>query len=237
MDFDFMAVVSAWPMLLSGLAWTVVLTAVATVLGLLLAIACAWARVYGSAPVRWVVGVYVELIRNTPFIIQLFFVFFGLPGLGVKLAPATASVIAIVLNLGAYAAEIIRAGIEATPRGQVEAASSLALTPRQVFVHVVLPPALKHMWPSLVGQVIIVMLGSSVCGQISMAELSYAANLIQTRTYRAFEAYIVVAVIYLALSVAVRHLMTWFGARFLFGSGNASHRPLARASGAAQRKA
>ena len=77
---------------------------------------------------RWVAGTYVELIRNTPFIVQLFFVFFGLPAAGVKLTPEIASVIAMVINLGAYAAEIVRAGIEATPKGQYEAAASLALT-------------------------------------------------------------------------------------------------------------
>ncbi|HEY0294870.1 MAG TPA: amino acid ABC transporter permease [Bordetella sp.] len=231
MTFDFMAVLASWPMLLAGLGWTILLTAVATVLGVFLAIVCAWGRVYGSTLVRWIVGIYVELIRNTPFIIQLFFVFFGLPGLGIKLTPAAASIIAIVLNLGAYAAEILRAGIEATPRGQIEAGYSLALTPTQVFTRVVLPPALKHMWPSLVGQVIIVMLGTAVCGQISMDELSYAANLIQTRTYRAFEAYIIVAVIYLALSMSVRRLLTWLGERFFFGRS-----AVPPAAGAARRR-
>lgn len=216
-EFDFLAVLAAWPMLLSGLAWTVALTAVSTVFGVLLGIACAWARVYGAPALRWVVGSYVELVRNTPFIIQLFFVFFGLPGLGVKLTPATASIIAMVLNLGAYSAEILRAGIEATPRGQIEAGLSLALTPRQVFTRVVLPPAFRRIWPALVGQIIIVMLGSSVCGQISATELSYAANLIQSRTYRAFEAFIVAALIYLALAMALRRLLMWLGARFLFG--------------------
>jgi polar amino acid transport system permease protein len=163
------------------------------------------------------VGTYVELIRNTPFIVQLFFVFFGLPAAGVKLTPETASIIAMVVNLGAYATEIIRAGIEATPRGQIEAAMSLALNRAQIFLHVVLPPALKKVWPALVSQIIIVMLGSAVCGQISTEELSYAANLIQSRNFRAFEAFIIATAIYLALSVGVRKLLNWLGPRFLFG--------------------
>ena len=132
------------------------------------------------------VGLYVELIRNTPFIVQLFFLFFGLPSLGIKLSPESASVLAMVINLGAYATEIIRAGIEATPRGQIEAALSLALSRAQVFTRVVLPPALRKVWPALVSQIIIVMLGSAVCGQISTEELSYAANLIQSRNFRSF---------------------------------------------------
>ncbi len=123
----------------------------------------------------------------------------------------------MVVNLGAYATEIIRAGIEATPRGQTEAALSLALSRMQTFVYVVLPPALKKVWPALVSQIIIVMLGSAVCGQISVEELSFSANLIQSRNFRAFEAFIIAALVNLALSVAVRRALNWFGPRFLFG--------------------
>src|SRR6185436_19835305 len=107
----------------------------------------------GPLWLRTVVGSYVELVRNTPFIVQLFFVFFGLPALGVKLSPEAASVIAMVVNLGAYATEIVRAGIEATPRGQIEAALSLALNRWQIFTRVVLPPALRKVWPALVSQI------------------------------------------------------------------------------------
>ena len=134
----------------------------------------------GRAGCAGVVGVYVELIRNTPFIVQLFFIFFGLPQLGVKLSPELASVLAMVVNLGAYAAEIVRAGIEATPRGQIEAGAQPGADPAAGVPRVVLPPALEQVWPALVSQIIIVMLGSAVCGQISTQELSYAANLIQS---------------------------------------------------------
>jgi polar amino acid transport system permease protein len=214
---DFAAVLADWPMLVHGLGWTVGLTAVSATVGVLLGIACAWARVYGNMPLRAGVGAYVELIRNTPFIVQLFFIFFGLPAAGFKLSPEVASVLAMVINLGAYAAEIIRAGIQATPKGQIEAAQSLALSPLQTFTRVVLPPALKKVWPSLTSQIIIVMLGSAVCGQISTPELSYAANLIQSRNFRAFEAFIVATLMYLALSIALRGLLQWLGPRFLWG--------------------
>jgi polar amino acid transport system permease protein len=216
-NLDFAAVLVEWPLLLKGVAWTVGLTAVAAGLGVTLGIFCAWARTEGSRPLRWVVSAYVEAIRNTPFIVQLFFIFFGLPAAGLKLTPEVASIIAMVVNLGAYAAEIVRAGIQATPRGQIEAAISLALTPPQIFTRVVLPPALRKVWPALVSQIIIVMLGSAVCGQISTEELSFAANLIQSRNFRAFEAFIVATVIYLLLSMLVRHLLNWAGTRFIFG--------------------
>ena len=216
-EFDFGAVLAEWPLLLRGVAWTLGLTAVGTVLGLAVGTLCAWARSGGPAWLRALVGAYVELIRNTPFIVQLFFIFFGLPAAGVKLSPEVASVIAMVMNLGAYSTEIIRAGIEATPKGQIEAAVSLALSKAQVFLRVVLPPALKKVWPAMVSQIVIVMLGSAVCGQISTEELSYAANLIQSRNFRAFESFIVATLIYLALAVALRRLLQWAGPRFLFG--------------------
>ena len=214
---DFAAVLDQWPLLLRGAAMTAGLTAVAAVAGVALGVGCAWARSWGP---RWLGAVatgYVELIRNTPFIVQLFFVFFWLPSLGVKLTPEIASVLAMVINLGAYAGEIVRAGLDATPRGQVEAALSLALTRTQAFVHVVLPPALSRVWPAMVSQIVIVMLGSAVCGQISAQELSYYANLILSRNFRAFEAYIIATALYLSLAVALRQLLSWAGPRYLFG--------------------
>ena len=217
-SFDFPAVLAEWPLLAKGVGVTVVLTAISATLGVGLGTACAWARWQGAAWLKAIVGVYVELIRNTPFIVQLFFIFFGLPSLGVKLSPEFASVLAMVINLGAYSAEIVRAGIATTPKGQIEAAQSLALSEMQVFSRVVLPPALKRVWPALVSQIIIVMLGSAVCGQISTAELSYAANLIQSRNFRAFEAFIIATLIYLALSMLLRRLLNWAGPRFIFGS-------------------
>ena len=216
-QFDFVAIALEWPLLAKGVAWTLGLTSVSAFLGVLLGVVCAWVRTQGPVWLKPSVGAYVELIRNTPFIVQLFFIFFGLPMAGVRLSAEWASVIAMVVNLGAYSAEIVRAGIEATPRGQLEAAQSLALSRVQTFIHVVLPPALQRVWPALVSQIIIVMLGSAVCGQISTEELSYAANLIQSRNFRAFEAFIVATVLYLLLSMATRASLNWLGRRWLFG--------------------
>jgi polar amino acid transport system permease protein len=214
---DFPAVLAEWPLLVKGVGATLALTAVSASVGVALGVACAWARLHGAAWLKLIVSAYVELIRNTPFIVQLFFIFFGLPGIGVKLSPEAASVIAMVVNLGAYSAEIVRAGIATTPKGQIEAAQSLALSEMQVFTRVVLPPALKRVWPALVSQIIIVMLGSAVCGQISTPELQYAVNLIQSRNFRAFEAYLVGTAIYLVLAIGLRKLLNWAGPRFIFG--------------------
>ena len=216
-SFDFPAVLAEWPLLVKGVGVTLVLTAVSATVGVALGVACAWARLHGPGWLKAIVGAYVELVRNTPFIVQLFFIFFGLPQIGVKLSPELASVLAMVVNLGAYSAEIVRAGIATTPKGQIEAAQSLALSEMQVFTRVVLPPSLKRVWPALVSQIIIVMLGSAVCGQISTAELQYAVNLIQSRNFRAFESYLIGTLIYLALAMALRRLLNWAGPRFIFG--------------------
>lgn len=217
-EFDFGAVLSEWPFLLKGVYWTLGLTAISTLWGVALGVVFARYKLKGSSGVRWIISSYVEIIRNTPFIVQLFFIFFGLPSLGVKLSPEWASVLAMVVNLSAYSTEIVRAGIQATPPGQLEAAHSLALSEHQIFMRIVLPQALQRIWPALVSQIVIVMLGSSVCGQISTEELSYAANVIQSRNFRAFESFIVATSIYLMLSVLLRWVLNQIGPLFLFGT-------------------
>jgi polar amino acid transport system permease protein len=209
--FDFAAILAYWPVLLKGIGITIELIAFGAVLGVLLGILCAWIRTFGPTFLRPFVMGYVELIRNTPFLIQLFFVFFGLPSLGIHLSEMQAAILAMVINLGAYSAEIIRAGVEVTPKGQLEAAASLALTRFQIFIHVVLLPALRRIWPALSSQIVIVMLGSAVVSQIAVEDLSYAANFIQSRNFRAFESYIVSTAIYLLLAILLRQLLRLLG--------------------------
>ncbi len=213
--FDFAAVFDYTPVLVNGVALTVGLTLISTVAGAAIGIGGAWARSSGPAALRPVVGTYVEVIRNTPFLVQLFFIFFGLPAMGVKLGETQAALLAMIINLGAYSTEIIRAGIEATPRGQYEAADSLGMSRLQAFRYVVLKPAMKRIWPALSSQVVIVMLGSSVCSQVAAEELSFAANFIQSRNFRAFEVYFIAAGLYLLLSILTRWLLARLG-RTLF---------------------
>lgn len=210
-SFDFGWLASYWPVFAAGVAMTLQLIVIGGLLGIALGIACAWARSLGP---RWLgapVAAYVELIRNTPFLIQLFFIFFGLPALGLRLGEVQAATLAMVINLGAYAAEIIRAGIEATPRGQFEAGASLAMSRLQTFRHVVLVPALERIWPALASQVVIVMLGSAVVSQIAVEDLTFAGNFAQSRSFRAFEAYAVSTVIYLGLAIALRAALMRLG--------------------------
>ncbi|QDF97635.1 ABC transporter permease [Azoarcus sp. DD4] len=216
-QFDFAPVFDNTGLLLSGAGFTLALTAVGAVFGIGLGILGAICRAWKLAPFDRIFGVYVEVIRNTPFLVQLFFIFFGLPSLGVKMTEWQAAVLAMVINLGAYSTEIIRAGIQATPRGQIEAAQSLALTRSQIFRHVVLRPALAKVWPALTSQVIIVMLGSAVCSQIATEELTFAANFIQSRNFRAFETYFVTTAIYFAMALLIRQLLIQIGQRYVVG--------------------
>ncbi|CUI88945.1 Inner membrane amino-acid ABC transporter permease protein yecS [Achromobacter xylosoxidans] len=212
-QFDFASVFDYTPVLIKGIGVTVELIAFGAVAGVALGIACAWARTQGPRWLRAPVTAYVEVVRNTPFLIQLFFVFFGLPSLGVQFSEMQAACLAMALNLGAYSAEIIRAGIDATPKGQYEAGASLAMTRLQVFRHVVLKPALARIWPALSSQIVIVMLGSAVCSQIAAEDLTFAANFIQSRNFRAFEVYFVTTGIYLVLAVGLRQLLRMTGRR------------------------
>jgi polar amino acid transport system permease protein len=213
--FDFGSVWEYRDYLLNGVVGTVRLTAVGTVLGLAVGILGAAARAWKLPALAQLYAVYVELIRNTPFIVQLFFVFFGLPSLGVQLSEWQAATIAMVINLGAYSTEIIRAGIEAVPKGHIEAAQALAMSRLQIFRHVVLRQALLKIWPALSSQIVIVMLGSAVCSQISAEELTFGANFIQSRNFRAFEVYFITTVLYFALAVLLRQGLALFGRHVL----------------------
>jgi polar amino acid transport system permease protein len=207
-----------WGVLLHGLLFTIVLTVVSTVAGIAVGTAGASARTFGPRWLGRLVVVYVEAIRNTPFIVQLFFIFFGLPAAGVKLSESVAAFIAMTVNLGAYSTEIIRAGIEAVPKGHIEAGESLAMSKWEVLRHVVLKQAFRKIYPALSSQIIIVMLGSAVVSQISAPDLTYAANFVQSRNFRAFEVYLLAAVLYLALSIVTRAILRRLG-RALFTAG------------------
>lgn len=213
--FDFASTFDYTPVLVKGIETTAELIAVGGVAGVAVGIFGAWARTQGPGWFKPIVSGYVELIRNTPFLVQLFFIFFGLPGIGVQISEMQAAVLAMVINLGAYSTEIIRAGVAAVPRGQIEAGLSLAMTRMQIFRHIILRPALQKIWPALSSQIVIVMLGSAVCSQIAVEELSYAANFIQGRDFRAFEAYLVATAIYLAMAFLLRQLLRLIGKRFV----------------------
>jgi len=201
-----------------GAATTVLLIVVTTLLGTLLSILGAAGRRNGPVFLKRAIAVYVEVMRNTPFLVQLFFIFFGLPSLGIRLDPILAAMLAMTLNMAAYTIEIVGAGLDAVPRGQTEAALALGLRPRQVFIKIVLPQALKVIYPALTSQIVIMMLESAVVSQIAVRELTYEADMLQARTFRSFETYFVVTLVYLGLSMGLRRLLVGGGRRVL-GAG------------------
>ena len=214
---DFRWLYDAIGMIASGAAMTVFLIAVSAVAGIVLSVLGAAARRSRYALLRRAIAAYVELIRNTPFLVQLFFIFFGLPSLGIRLDPVVAAILAMTLNMTAYTTEIVGAGLDAVPKGQKEAALALGLRPRLVFIKIVLPQALKVIFPALTSQIVIMMLESAVVSQIAVRELTYEADLLQARTFRAFETYFIVTLVYLAMSIGLRRLLVAGGNRFLAG--------------------
>jgi polar amino acid transport system permease protein len=197
--FQFGDVWNNFDELLHGALLTLRLAALAMVFGLIVAVACALGR-----SSRWfgpIVNGYVELIRNTPLLVQVFIVFFGLPAIGVRLEANTAALLAMVINVGAYATEIVRAGIEAVPRGQIEAGMALGLRPLQIFRKIIIFQALKVVFPALGSQFILIMLASSIMSTIAAEELTAAANNIQSRTFRSFEVYAVVTGMYFVMAL------------------------------------
>ena len=213
-DFSFLwdADNAYWRDILHGTWLTIELTLLAIVLGFTLGAACAIGSTSRVPALRRAIAVYVEVIRNTPLLVQTFWLFFGLASIGFKFSAFTAAVIALTVNIAAYTSEIIRSGIESVRKGQIEAAESLGLTRLQLLFDVVLPPAIERVLPSLSGQFVLMMLATSIMAQISTEELMAAASRIQSETFRGFEIYIVVAVVYLSLTVALRFafaLLAW----------------------------
>jgi polar amino acid transport system permease protein len=203
-QFQFNVIWQNWDLLLKGVWLTIRITSIATALGLVIGMIMAGLQRTKHPAITGPIRVYIELIRNTPFLVQLFFVFFGLPGLGVKIQANEAALIALTVNIGAYATEIVRAGIEAISEGQIEAGRSLGLSGLQIFRFIILKPALMTVYPALSSQFILIMLNSSVISVISAQELTYQANYLQSRTFRSFEIYFFVAFLYLVMSYLFR---------------------------------
>lgn len=210
-SLHFEAVFAESDLIWRGILLTIGLSATAIVLGTMIAVALVAMRSLGNGAIRFGVDSYVELLRNTPFLVQLFMVFFGLPLVGFRMSGTQAALFAMTLNLSAYATEIIRAGVESIHRSQVEAGLSLSLSRLQVFRYVVMKPAFAKIWPALSSQFVLMLLASSICSFISVPELSGAASIIEQRTFRSFETYIVVTVIYLLLALALKIILAWLG--------------------------
>ncbi|MCM2293125.1 amino acid ABC transporter permease [Allorhizobium sp. BGMRC 0089] len=199
-SLDFSVVYDRLPSLLAGALATIGLALAGMALALVIGIFGVLARKSRFSALRWATLAFVEIVRNTPFLVQIFFIFFALPQFGIKLDPTVTAIVALALNGGAYAIEIIRGGVEAIPKGQIEAGLALGLHRGAIFRHIILKPALRTIYPSLTSQFVMLTLTTSVCSSISAYELTSVAQKIEADTFRSFEVYFSITGIYLVIS-------------------------------------
>ncbi|MDO5652741.1 MAG: amino acid ABC transporter permease [Brachymonas sp.] len=203
-------------MIWAGLWMTLGLTLASAFVGGILGVLGAIGLRYGGRVLTGILLTYVEVVRNTPFLVQLFFIFFGLPSLGIMLPEWAAALLAMTLNLAAYQMEIIRAGFLAVGAGQFNAALSLGMKRSQAIRYIMLPQGFAAIGPALFGQILMMMMSSAVVSQISVNDLAAAASFIQSRTFRPFEIYILVTLLYLVLSIAARSIFNLtFGRKYV----------------------
>lgn len=211
MTLDFSVVTNAWQTLLFGMFGTLFLAfsgmAIAMVIGVLGVVVL---RMNLRLP-SLLVNAFIEIVRNTPFLVQIFFLFFALPLAGVRLNPTVTAILALGINGGAYAIEIIRGGVESVPKGQTEAGLALGLHKHEVFRLIVLTPALRAIYPSLASQFILLTLTTAICTSISAYELTSVGQRIEAETFRSFEVYFTLTGIYLVISLATMWLLAGIG--------------------------
>jgi polar amino acid transport system permease protein len=214
-QFDFSPVIAGIPELLWGCLGTLGLAAGGMVLAIIIGIGGVVLRDSKVKQLRWLVITFVELIRNTPFLVQIYFIFFALPFAGIKLNPTPTAVIALGVNGGAYAIEIIRGGVQSISKGQVEAGLALGLHKMQVFRLIVLKPALRAIYPSLASQFILLTLTTSIASAVAAYELTSVAKLIENESFRSFEVYFTVTLLYLVMSWLLMKILAFIAWRYL----------------------
>jgi polar amino acid transport system permease protein len=205
MSYEWVTLAGYWNDFVRASWLTLQVTLLAFVLAILLGLLTALASSSRVGFLQTIARVYIEAIRNTPVLLQIFIVFFGLPSLGITLNAYTAGVIALGVNVGAYLAEVFRAGIQSVPRGQLEAATILGLERSQIFIEVVLPQAARAVYPAIVNNLIQLLLGTSLLSAIALPELSGTATVINARTLLYIQTFSITLIAYLFLS----NLLSW----------------------------
>ena len=200
MNLDFSVVLTKIPILLEGCVVTLQISFFALLLGMIFGIAGALCRISANRALNSLAFMYVWVIRGTPVMVQLFILYFGLPQLGIKLPSMVAGVLGLAINTGAYVTEIIRAGIQAVDKGQMEAALSVGMSFRQAMVRIIGPQATKICIPPLVNQFIMTLKNSSIASLVTITELFRTGEQIIYTTFRSFEVYMAVAVLYLIMN-------------------------------------
>lgn len=219
MNFSFL--MKYWPYYLEGMKNTVLLALATVILGGLIGLLLVLGRISGKRPLRFLTGAYVEFVRGTPLLVQLFIIYYGLPALGVTfydnktlsavigigLSEFIPGVIALGLNSGAYVCEIFRSGIQSIDKGQTEAARSLGLSHRQTLQYIIFPQAFRTALPTLGNEFVAIIKESSIVSVIGIADLMYKANIVRGNTFLPFEPLLVAALCYFLLTYPLSRLL------------------------------
>ena len=215
-QLDFSVIIKNLPLFLKGIFLTVEISFFAIIIGLCIGILAAVARSSRFKILNLIAAAYVEVFRNTPLLIQIFIIFFGLPGIGIKLSPYISGLTALVLYVGAYNTEVIRSGLEAVPRGQMEAAKSLGLTGVQAFLYIILPQTFRISLPALGNNWVALVKNSSLVSVIGMVELTWVALDLNALTFRSFELFGAATIFYLILIFILINIQTFVEKRFAY---------------------
>jgi len=191
------------PLFVSGLSLTLEIAISAMIIGFTLGLLASIAQMSGLAPLRWIARTYIEIIRNSPALVQLFILYYGLPELGIRLPALPSLIVALGVNNGAYLAEIFRGGLQSVPRGQSEAAAAIGLSRPSTFFWIVLPQAVRAVVPATTNQCVQVVLAASLGTVVGVAELTNQSMFIISRTFRTWEVLIVLSLGYAALTWTV----------------------------------
>lgn len=211
MDFSFLS--KYYLFFINGVKFTIILAFFAVIFGFILGLILSLMRLSNKKILNMIAAAYIEFIRGTPVLVQLYIVFYGLPHIGVNLPDFAAGIIALSINSAAYTAEIIRAGIQAVDKGQMEAARSLGMKPAMAMRYIIIPQAVKNILPALGNEFITVIKESSIASIIGIHDLMYNADTVRGNTFQPFEPLIVAAVIYFILTYGLSKVLGVFERR------------------------
>ncbi|MCI6276821.1 MAG: amino acid ABC transporter permease [Clostridium sp.] len=205
MDFSFLSQYA--PFFLEGAKLTLILAFFTVLFGSIIGLLLSLMRLSTSKILKTISAIYVEFIRGTPMLVQIFIIYYSLPSIGIELPDMTAGILALSINSGAYVAEIIRAGIQAVDKGQMEASRSLGMGYGQAMFHIIIPQAFKNILPALGNEFIVVIKESSIVSMIGLHDLMYNANIVRGNIFRPFEPLLVAAFIYFIMTFTLSKLL------------------------------
>lgn len=215
MSFNWDLVMNSFPLLLTGAVVTVKITALSVALGVIIGLFVGVARICHVAPLRVLAAIYVDFLRGTPLLVQIFLIYFALPVItGQRVDPFFAAIASCGINSGAYVAEIFRAGIQSIDAGQMEAGRSLGMSWMQTMRYIIVPQAFKRVIPQLGNEFIALLKDSSLVSVIGFEELTRRGQLIIARTYGSLEIWLSVAIIYLAMTLTISRFVAYLERRY-----------------------